>query len=134
MNEQSTPTLRLILPRLADDELAAVIAWGCHVEQRYGASMAVFGDWLGQTIAAELRRRTGDGETEAGSVSLPALSPAELGMCLIAITAKTYGDQSARVGEFFDDLMKHLVALSAVRLCEFQALCQQLNERAKNGN
>ncbi len=126
------PRMKMRLPQLSNAELAELVNWVLSLELRHGVAMPAFCKWLAEATGNEVARRSGDGQREAGSLTLPALSPFDCGMALIVLTARTYGQQSEKIAAFFDETLKHVVGLACVQLSEFQNLCDHL--QSQNGS
>lgn len=131
MIEATQPRLKMILPRLDENELAALCEWAAGLEVRHGIAAPSFCKWLDSEIEHEYRRRQSAGAIEAGSTPLPSMGPREVSTMLLVLTARTYGPQSQRIGKFFDDVLMHCLALAAVQLCEFQTLCEAIQKQAE---
>lgn len=133
----TSPTMKLILPRLADAELGELVGWTAGLETRHGCAAPRFCLWLAEAVVSELKRRTSGGEVEAGSLALPAMGPSEVGIALLCLSARTYAPQGIQVAAFFDECLRHIIALAAVQLNEFENLCNEINrqhESDKNEN
>lgn len=130
MIEATQPRLKMILPRLDENELAALCEWSVGLETRHGIAAPSFCKWLDFEIEHEYRRRQSAGAIEAGSSPLPAMDPREVSVMLLALTARTYGPQSPLIGKFFDDVLMHCLALASVQLNEFQSLCEAIQKQA----
>jgi len=130
MIEAMKPQMALLLPRCSDNEIAELAGWSGSLEVRHGIAIPNFCKWLGETIGAEIMRRTSRGAIEAGSVGLPPMAPAEVSTVLIVLTSRTYCEQTEQIAKFFDHMLHHVVALASVQLVEFQRLCEAINEQA----
>ena len=128
INEATTPKMKLILHRLADAELGELVGWTAGLETRHGCAAPRFCLWLAESVVAELKRRTSGGAVEAGSLSLPALGPREVGIALLVLSARTYCPQGVAVANFFDECLQHIIALAATQLHEFENLCCEINQ------
>ena len=124
----TAPTMKLILHRLADAELGELVGWTAGLETRHGCAAPRFCLWLAESVVAELKRRTSAGAVEAGSLALPAMGPREVGIALIVLSGRTYAPQGIQVAAFFDEVLKHVTALAAVQLHEFENLCCEINQ------
>ncbi len=133
IDEATNPKMKLILPRLADAELGELVGWTAGLETRHGCAAPRFCLWLAESVVAELKRRTSGGEVEAGSIALPAMGPREVGIALLCLSARTYAPQTVQVAAFFDECLRHIIALAAVQLNEFENLCNEIN-RQQNGS
>jgi hypothetical protein len=133
IDEATNPKMKLILPRLADAELGELVGWTAGLETRHGCAAPRFCLWLAESVVAELKRRTSGGEVEAGSIALPAMGPREVGIALIVLSGRTYAPQGIQVAAFFDECLRHVTALAAVQLSEFENLCNEIN-RQQNGS
>ena len=128
IDEATTPKMKLILHRLADAELGELVGWTAGLETRHGCAAPRFCLWLAESVVAELKRRTSGGAVEAGSLSLPALGPREVGIALLVLSARTYCPQGVAVANFFDECLQHIIALAATQLHEFENLCCEINQ------
>ena len=128
INEATTPKMKLILHRLADAELGELVGWTAGLETRHGCAAPRFCLWLAESVVAELKRRTSGGQIETGSLALPAMGPREVGIALIVLSGRTYAPQGIQVAAFFDEVLKHVIALAAVQLHEFENLCCEINQ------
>ena len=128
IDEATTPKMKLILHRLADAELGDLLNWAASLETRHGCAAPNFCLWLATAVRDELIRRTSGGQIEAGSLALPAMGPREVGIALIVLSGRTYAPQGIQVAAFFDEVLKHVIALAAVQLHEFENLCCEINQ------
>ncbi len=128
IDEATTPKMKLILHRLADSELGELVGWTAGLETRHGCAAPRFCLWLAESVVAELKRRTSGGQIEAGSLALPAMGPREVGIALIVLSGRTYAPQGIQVAAFFDEVLKHVIALAATQLHEFENLCCEINQ------
>lgn len=132
MIEAMKPQMRIVLPRCSDEEIAELCGWSGSLEVRHGVAAPNFVRWLAEVVADEIRRRTSGGAIEAGSVSLPPMSPGEVSIALMILTSRTYAPQGETIAKFYDQMLHHIVALAAVQLAEFETLCKAINEQAEN--
>lgn len=130
MIEAMKPQMRIVLPRCSDQEIAELCGWSGSLEMRHGVAAPNFTRWLAEVVANEIIRRTSGGSVEAGSVSLPPMSPGEVSIALIILTSRTYSPQGEQIAKFYDQMLHHIVALAAVQLSEFETLCIAINEQA----
>ncbi len=133
IDEATNPKMKLILPRLADAELGELVGWTAGLETRHGCAAPRFCLWLAESVLDELKRRTSGGQVEAGSLALPAMGPREVGIALIVLSGRTYAPQGIQIAKFFDECLRHVTALAAVQLSEFENLCNEIN-RQQNGS
>jgi hypothetical protein len=76
-------------------------------------SRITLGEFLLRMATAEIRRRTGDGELESGSFSIPVLTAPELGKCLVPLLIETYAG-----GVLCESLGKLLDHVNLELLCQ----------------
>ena len=132
MIEAVVPQMKMILPKLSDQEVAELAGWAGSLELRHIGDAPNFAEWAGTVIGEEIVRRSSGGAVEAGSQSLPPMGPKEVGTVLMILSARTYCPQTERIGQWFDETLKHVIALAAIQLSEFETLCQAINEQAES--
>jgi hypothetical protein len=130
MMEATQPRLKMLIPKLNETELADLCDWCEGLQARHGVAVPNFCSWLDGAIEHEYRRRQSDGQIEAGSDPLPSMGPKEVSTMLLVLSARSYAPQSQRIGAFFDDVLHHCLALAACQLCEFETLCQAIQQQA----
>jgi len=130
MIEPTQPKLKMILPLLDDTELAELCHWAETLHLRHAIAVPNFCHWMAAAIENEYFRRNSGGAIEAGSDPLPSMGPKECGTMLLVLSARSYAPQGQRVAKFFDDVLQHCLALAATQLCEFENLCQAIQQQA----
>jgi hypothetical protein len=103
--EKHPSTVPAELLRGLSDQALAEQLWSLSLNHIKHSRFSL-GEFLLKMAAAEIRRRTGDGELESCSFEIPQLTADELGKCLVPLLVETYA--SGVLCESLGKLLDHI--------------------------